>query len=119
MPNDDPQAFREKIQADIVSLITQKLQSGEMTQERAQKIAAVVLEKLPEDITIEELYKVLPKLDDDFRELADVVVPVMIEYEKKIHSILETRVLKLVRAKKFKEAMIEARRGIEIEKKLS
>lgn len=119
MTDNNPQAFREKIQADIVALITTKLQSGEMSQERAQKIAAVVLEKLPEDITKDDLYRVLPKLDDEFKELAEIVMPIMIEYEKKIHTILETRVLKLVRAKKFKEAMIEARKGIEIEKRLS
>lgn len=119
MEEENVKVLREKIQKDIVALITEKLKSGEMTQERAQKIAAAVLEQIPEDISYEELYRILPKLDDDFRELADIVVPVMIEYEQKLHKTIEDRVLKLVREQKFKEAMIEARKGIELEKQLS
>lgn len=111
--------LREKVQSDIVNLITQKIKSGEMSQDRAQQIAAMVLEKVPENISREELLKVIPKLDDEFIELADVVVPIMTEYEKTIHKTIEEKVLKLVREKKFKEAMIEARRGIEIEKGLT
>ncbi len=119
MAEENVNALRERIQKDIVALITDKLRSGEMSQERAQKIAATVLEKIPENISYEELYRILPKLDDDFRELADVVVPMMVEYEKKVRKTIEDRVLKLVRDKKFKEAMIEARKGIELEKRLS
>lgn len=111
--------LREKIQSDIVALITAKLKAGEMSQDRAQKIAAVVLEKMPENITHEELMKVVPRLDDEFVELAEIVMPIMTEYEKKLHKTIEERVLKLVREKKFKEAMIEARKGIEMEKHLS
>ncbi len=119
MSDEKAQKLREKIQTDVVSLITQKLKEGQMTQERAQRIAAMVLERMPEDITYQELLKIIPKLDDEFTELADVVVPVMVEYEKKLHSLLEERVLKLVRAKKFKEAVEEARKGMEIERRLS
>lgn len=112
-------ALREKIQRDIVGLITEKLKTGEMSQQRSKEIASVVLEKLPEDISYNDLMQIIPKLDDEFGELAEVVVPVMIDYEKKLHSVIEQKVLSLVRQKKFKEAMQEARKGIEIEKRLT
>lgn len=113
------EVLREKIQAEVVALITERLKSGSMTKERSQKIAAMLLEKVPDGINYDELMRVVPKLDDEFQELADVVVPIMTEYERKIHKVLEERVLKLVRDKKFKEAMIEARKAIDMEKKLS
>lgn len=119
MDQQNVQNLREKIQSDIVTLITERIKEGKMSQDRAQQIAQMVLEQLPEDITLEELYKIVPKLDDQFHELAEVVVPVMVEYEKKVHKTLEENVLQLVRDKKFKEAIQEARRGIEIEKQLT
>jgi len=111
--------LREKFQSQVVALITEKLKAGEMSQDRAQKIASMVLEKLPEGTNYEQLMKIIPKLDDEFLELVDVVVPIMTEYERKLHKVLEEKVLKLVREKKFKEAMVEARKSIEIEKGLS
>lgn len=121
--NDEKRArakeLRDKLQSDVVALITEKLQAGEMTQERSKKIAQMVLEKLPEGINYDELMQIVPKLDDEFAELADVVVPIMVEYEKKIHQILENRVMRLVKEQKFKEAILEARKAMEIEKKLS
>jgi len=117
--NNHAQKLREKVQSDVVALITERLKSGEMSQERSKKIATMVLEKLPENISYQELMQVIPKLDDEFLELAGVVVPIMSEYEKKLHAAIEGRVLELVRAKKFKEAMLEARRGIELEKGLT
>ncbi len=111
--------LREKVQSEIVALITEKLKSGEMNQDRAKEIAKLVLEKLPENISYQELIKIIPKLDDEFHELSDVVVPIMTDYEKKLKVVLEEKVLKLVRDKKFKEAIIEARKAIEIEKQLS
>ena len=116
---DQTKQLREKVQSDVVALITARLKAGEMSQERAQKIAAMVLEKMPETVSYSEIMRIVPKLDDEFGELAEVVVPIMIEYEKKLHQAIEGRVLKLVREQKFKEAMIEARKGIELEKKLS
>ena len=111
--------LREKVQAQVVALITDRLKAGEMSQERSKQIATMVLEKIPETISYQELMQVIPKLDDEFGELAEVVVPIMTEYEKKLHSAIEERVLKLVRAQNFKQAMIEARKGIELEKKLT
>ncbi|MBD3280299.1 hypothetical protein GF389_02115 [Candidatus Dojkabacteria bacterium] len=119
MSDEKAKQLREKVQSQVVALITERLKAGEMTQERSKKIASMVLEKMPEDINYKELMNVIPKLDDEFGELAEVVIPIMTEYEKKLHKAIENRVLSLVREKKFKEAMIEARRGIELEKRLT
>ncbi|MFW5702539.1 MAG: hypothetical protein ACOCXP_01075 [Candidatus Dojkabacteria bacterium] len=119
--DDSPQekgGLREQVQAQIVSLITSKLQSGEMSEERAREIAAMVLEKLPEDLSDQELMLVLPKLDDNFRELSDVVMPIIIDYEKKIKNTIEEKVLKLVREQRFQQALQLAKQGIDYQSKL-
>jgi hypothetical protein len=116
--NPNVKNIREKLQADVVALITEKLKAGEMSQERAQRIAQMILEKLPSSINYEELMRVVPKLDDEFIELAEVVVPIMSDYEKKIHTTIENRVLELIRQKKFTEAMAEAKKGIQLESEL-
>ncbi|MBN1331536.1 hypothetical protein JW978_01460 [Candidatus Dojkabacteria bacterium] len=119
MADERAKQIREKFQNQVVGLITERLKAGEMSQDRSKKIAAMVLEKLPEEISYQELMQVIPKLDDEFVELAAVVVPIMTEYEKKLHATIEDKVLELVRARKFKEAMIAARKGIELEKQLT
>ncbi len=111
--------LRKKIQEDVLALISSKLKSGEMSQDRARRIADMILKKLPEDISYEELMKVIPKLDDEFVELADIVVPIMAEYEKKIHKYLEQKVLALVKQGKLDEARRFAKKAVEIEKSLA
>jgi hypothetical protein len=107
------------VQSQVVELITDGLEEGTIPEDRARNIAQMVLEKLPEGISDKELMQVLPTLDDEFRELSDVVLPIVLDYEKKITSVIEDKVLNLVRAKKFKDALQLARKGIEYTRRLN
>ncbi len=122
-PQPQPQApssnLRDLVQSQVVELITDGLEEGTISEDRARSIAQMVLEKLPEGISDKELMSVLPTLDDEFRELSDVVLPIVLDYEKKITTVIEDKVLKLVRAKKFKDALQLARKGIEYTRKLN
>jgi hypothetical protein len=116
----DQQAkLRDKVQAQVVSLLTKGLEAGTISEERARAIAKIVLEKLPEGLSDQELMSILPKLDDDFKELSDIVLPIMIEYEERIRKVVEERVLNLVRARKFSEAIEMTRKAIEYSKQFS
>ncbi len=114
----DKKSLRDEVQEKTVALVTKGLEEGEMSEERARAIAQMILEKIPEGISDKELMNVLPKLDDEFKELADVVMPIITEYELKVRKAVEQKVLKLVRQKKFKQALKLTRQGIEYTSKL-
>lgn len=114
-----PASLREDIQTKIVELITKGLETGTISEERARSIAKLVLEKLPDGTTDNELMHILPHLDDEFTELSEIVLPIVLEYEEKIRRTVEDKVVRLVRARKFKEALDMARKGIEYSSKLS
>lgn len=42
----DPEEYRKKLELDIIKIIQEKLQNGEMQPERAQAIARMVLENV-------------------------------------------------------------------------
>lgn len=105
--------LRTQIQTQIVDLITEKLKTGQLSEDRARQIAQLVLDKLPEGINQEELMRTLPKLDDHFRELSDVVLPIMVDYEQRLRAAIEGKVLELMRAERFQEALDTARKGID------
>jgi hypothetical protein len=110
--------LREQVQTQVVQLITKGLEQGTISEERGRSIAKLILDKLPEDINDKELMLILPKLDDEFEELSEVVVPIMVEYEDRIRKAVEEKVLNLVRQKNFTQALETARKGIEYSKQL-
>ncbi|MCL4200663.1 hypothetical protein KJZ67_04995, partial [Patescibacteria group bacterium] len=63
-----PDDIREKIEADIVDIIKRKVEAEEMSEERAQQLAQMVLDKLKPGMSMEDLYRTLPHLDDNFNE---------------------------------------------------
>lgn len=111
--------LREQIQTQVVQLITKGLEDGSISEDRAREMARLILEKIPEDVSNQELMQILPKLDDQFVELADVVLPIISEYEEKIRSAVEQKALQLVRQRKFQEALETARKGIEYTKQIT
>ena len=117
----DPKAeqMRKQLQEQIVSLIKARVQSGSMDEDRNKAIAQMVLDKLPEGISYSELMKVVPTLDDHFQELAQVVVPIMVDYEKKIRAAVDDKIQQLMSEGKFDAAMQVANKAIEFEKGLA
>lgn len=62
-----------QLEKDIASLLLDKLEKDQITLERAAQISKYVLQALPDNITDEEIYHILPYLDDHFIELAAVI----------------------------------------------
>ena len=99
-----PDDIREQIEASIVDLIKAKVEAEEMTEERAQQLAQMVLDKLKPGMALEELYKVLPHLDDTFNEISHIIIPYMRDYEQGVTQKAAVEVQHLIRQGQYKEA---------------
>jgi hypothetical protein len=117
----DPKAdeLRKQVQADIVRIVTSKLQKGLINEARAKEIAQLVLEKLPEGMSYQKLIEIIPTLDDHFDELTAAVVPIMMEYERKMHDIVNAKVAQLIKDGKLDEALSMTQKAIEFDRQLS
>lgn len=113
-----PDAIREKIEADVVELIKTKVENEEMTEERAQAIAQRVLDLLKPGMELEELYRALPKLDDNFSEIGHIIVPYLRDYELGVTKAAAKQVHSLIMNGQYKEAQNLADRVIKQEVKL-
>lgn len=100
----DAEKKRNKIELDILRIIKEKLEKGEMNAERATKIAQLVLKTLHPGISLEDIYKVVPGLDDQFTELSGAVLPILQEYEDKVEKIVREKVESLIKQGHFTEA---------------
>jgi len=76
--------LREEIELQIVELLKEKLETGEVTEERAAQISEKALTILQPSMSLEELYKAVPTLDDSMPELATVVLPFVRQYEENV-----------------------------------
>ncbi len=111
--------LREDLQQRVVNIITKKLESGEMNEDRAKAIAKLTLDKLPENISYEDFMKVVPTLDDEFEELRTAIMPLLIEYQSKVASQVQQQVSQFMKQGKYSEALKLARQAIEFEKQLT
>lgn len=75
-------ALRHKLEALIVKELESQLTQGKITGDRAAEIAELVLEAVPENISHDELLKVIPQLDDKASELASVVFEILSERDE-------------------------------------
>lgn len=62
-----------KLEQDIAKLLLDKLEHFEISFERASQIAKFILSHLPENLTDDQVRKILPSLDDEFVELVGIV----------------------------------------------
>lgn len=113
-----PDEIRETIEAAIVDVIKQKVESEEMTEERSQQLAQAVLSALHPGMSLEELYKALPHLDDNFSEISHIIVPYLRDYETGVTQKAAIQVQQLIRDKRYKEAQELADRVIKQDVKL-
>lgn len=111
--------IREKIELAVVELIKDKLDDGSMSEERSQAISQMVLNKLKPGMTLEELYKVVPTLDDQFNELSPIVKPLLAEYETQVVSAARDNVSELIRQGQYDAAIKMANNAINQEVKLT
>lgn len=113
-----PDDIREKIEADIVDIIKRKVEAEEMSEERAQQLAQMVLDKLKPGMSMEDLYRTLPHLDDNFNEISHVIVPYLRDYEQGVAKPAISQVQQLIKAGQYKEAQDLADRVIKQNVKL-
>lgn len=110
--------IRQAIEADIVELIKAKVDAEEMSEERAQEIAKRVLELLKPGMSLEEIYKALPKLDDMYSEISHIILPYLRDYEEGVTKKAAAMVQRLIGQGKYEEAMKLADRVIKQDVKL-
>lgn len=113
-----PDDLRQQIELKIVELIKGKLADGSFTEERAQEISQKVLELLRPGMSWEELYKAIPKLDDQFSELSPIVLPLMREYEQRIVKEAQKGVQALIREGHYDAAAKLAQAAVKQDVKL-
>lgn len=98
------QEFRKYIETEVLKIIKALAEKGETTKERIQEIAKITLELIKPTMTLEELYQNAVKLDDNFSELAPVVMQIMKEYEEKHEKKVLEQVTQLVRNREYDQA---------------
>ncbi len=113
-----PDDIREQLEATIVDLIKAKVEAEEMTEERAQGLAQMVLDKLKPGMSLEELYRVLPHLDDNFTEISHIIIPYLRDYEEGVTQKAAVEVQQLIHQGQYKEAQSLADRVIKQDVKL-
>lgn len=102
----NPEEYRLKIERDILDIIEEKLKNGQMDAERAKEIARMVLDKLHPPLSLEQIYAVVPTLDDHFTELTKAVLPVIGDHQDVIKEVVARHAGELIKSGKFDEAHV-------------
>lgn len=100
--NNQPLLFR--VEKEISELLLAKMEHLEVSLDRASKIAKFVLHVLPEGLSDEQIQQIIPKLDDEFFELSEIVNEHIKEYEEKYGPVIMEKVHELTRHRDFDEA---------------
>lgn len=96
--------YRKKLELNILAIMEEKLQKGQMDAKRARTIARMVLDKLHPPLTLEQIYQIAPTLDDHFTELVAAILPIEQAHEEKVKAIVAEHAQKLVKQGKIEEA---------------
>ncbi len=73
--------LRVEFEQEIAELLLSKLSDYEISLDRASQIAKFILEKIPSNISNDDLRKILPQLDQDFVEISRTVLKYMDKLE--------------------------------------
>lgn len=113
-----PDDIRQQIELQVVEFIKAKLADGTMTEEKAQQISQMVLDLLKPGMSFEDLYKTVPKLDDQFSELAPIVLPLVRDYEERIVKEAQKSVQHLIRQGQYDAATELAQKAVKQDVKI-
>lgn len=100
----DSEEYRKKLERDILDVIEQKLQNGQMDADRARAIARMVLDRLHPPPTLEQIFEIAPTLDDEFRELSTAILPILSDHDDKMASIVSGHIESLMKSGKVDAA---------------
>ena len=107
-----PDDLRQDVELKVVELIKQKLADGTMTEERSQAVAQLVLDSLKPDMSFDELYKAIFKLDNMYTELSPVVLPIIRDYDKNVTQKIQAAVQELIKQGHYEEAEKLAQKAV-------
>lgn len=113
-----PDDLRQQIELKVVEMIKQKLSDGTMTEERSQELSQIVLDTLKPGMSFEELYRAIPKLDDNASELSPIILPILRNYEQNVNKKALESVSNLIKLGQFDAAAKLADRAINQDVKL-
>lgn len=100
-----PDDIRQELELKIVELLRDKVDNEEMSEERRQQIAKIVLELIKPGMNLEELYRAIPKLDDMCQELAPVVLPYLRDYEQGVTKRAQVKIQELIDQGQYDQAV--------------
>lgn len=109
---------RQQLEQQIVELIQEKLQDGTLVEDRAQAMSRLALELLRPGMSLDELYRAVPKLDDTFQELAPVVLPIVRDYEEHVVIPAQKGIANLIHQGQYDAAVKLAKKVVAQEVKL-
>jgi hypothetical protein len=113
-----PDELRQQIELQVVEYLKTAMDSGAVKEDRAQQISNIVLQTLQPGMNFEELYRAIPKLDDNCPELAPLVLPILRDYENTINKKALESVRELIRQGQFDAAAKLGKQAINQEIKL-
>lgn len=113
-----PDDIRQEIELKVVEFLKEKATDGTITEERSQQIAQRVLEVLQPGMSLEELYRTIPKLDDTCPEISFIIVPYLRQYEDRIASAAQATVSNLIKEGQYESASNIAQKVIKQDVKL-
>jgi len=99
-----PDELREDVELAIVDFIKERLDIGEITEERAEQISQRALDILRPGMGFEALYKAIASLDDTMPELSVVVLPYVRDYENNVTQGALSTVRELIRQGQYDAA---------------
>lgn len=110
--------IRQDIELKVVELLKKLVEEGSVTEERSQQIAKIVLDTLSPGMSLAQLYKAIPKLDDTAPELSPIILPYLRQYEEHITKKAEVDVQNLIKSGQYDAAADLAKKTISQEVEL-
>ena len=102
--SDQTSSLLFQVEQEIAKLLLVKLEKFDITFERASQIAKFILSHLPENLTDEQVMKIIPSLDDQFFELSELVHKHMLGYEEKYKEDTIKNMQDMIKHKHFQQA---------------
>ncbi len=99
-----PDDVRQNIELKVVEMLKQRVEEGTITEERSQQVAQRVLELLRPEMSMEELMKAIPTLDDNATELSIIILPYLRQYEEMVRRKATRQVAELIKVGQYDAA---------------
>lgn len=93
-----------QVEQEIANLLLDRLKYMQLTPERAVQIAKFVVKAIPSHMSDQQILDIIPRLDDQFIELASIVHKHLEEYEKTHKPIIKRQIEELMKQGHFQKA---------------